>query len=135
MNRSEFLTITKTLLLTFFATLSLDARADSFGMTFSWGPTVACDDTKSPPLRVFNVPSSASYLRITLYNNATGKKHGSAMLAVTSKSSFAYGEFKRETYVGPCSPPANMYRLEVLALDGGGEVKAIATGTLRFPER
>lgn len=108
--------------------------AKSFGMTFSWGETAPCDDPKSPPLEIFNAPSGAAYLQITLFKLKDGENRGSAMAAIAGKSSFSYGAFTpigSHGYKGPCE--AGIYRLEVTALDGGGEEHAIATGTLAFP--
>lgn len=104
----------------------------SFAMSFEWGPTKNCDDTKSPPLEIFNAPGS-KYIQIALFNHSTGEDRGKAVVLSQGVTKFAYGAFKSIDYKGPCSPPTSIYRLEVTALDGAGEIQAIATGTLRFP--
>lgn len=105
----------------------------SFGMTFEWGPTVDCGDTNSPLIEVFNLPSSAHYVRLKLYNHTTGEFRGAGLAQKNEGGQFGYGDFASEGYIGPCSPPSSVYRLEVYALDRGGEIQGIATGTLRFP--
>ena len=104
------------------------------GMTFSWGPTLSCDDSNSPPIDVINPPEGTSYYRIKLFRQSTGEARGSAIVARNTLSEhYPYGAFTPDDYRGPCSPPSGVYRLELYALDGAGEIKALAAGPLEFP--
>lgn len=113
-----------------FSTCAVDS-ALALGLSFDWGPTKECFDTKSPPMRVSGVPAGTTKLRFKMIDlNAPDYPHGGGTVAYSGNGSFPYGAFR---YTGPCPPSPHVYQFTVEALDGSGKTLAKATAKKRFP--
>ena len=105
--------------------------ASAMSLSFSWGPTKKCFDSKSPPMRVKGVPKGTKKLRFRMVDlNAPNYPHGGGTVRWRGKSSIPYGAFR---YKGPCPPNPHTYRFTVEALDGKNKVLAKARAKRRFP--
>lgn len=106
-------------------------QAAAFSMSFEWGPTKKCFDTKSPPISLSGVPAGTKKLRFRMVDlNAPSYPHGGGTVAYAGKNSLPYGAFR---YTGPCPPSPHTYQFSVDALDASGKVLASARARRRFP--
>jgi phosphatidylethanolamine-binding protein (PEBP) family uncharacterized protein len=108
------------------------AMAD-MSMSFEWGPTKKCFDSKSPPITLSSVPAGTAMLEITMVDrNAPGFDHGGGKVPYTGQASLPYGAFK---YQGPCPPMGqHFYRITVKAQDAAGKTLATAKADSPFPK-
>lgn len=105
--------------------------ADAMGLSFSWGPTKKCFDSKSPPMSVSSVPAGTAKIRFKMVDlDAPGYSHGGGTVVYSGNGSLPYGAFK---YTGPCPPSPHTYQFTAEALDGKGKVLAKATARKKFP--
>jgi len=114
--------------------ISLFVAAPAMAMTasFSWGPTKACFDSKSPPFHLSAVPKGTVTLDLRMRDlDAPDFMHGGGKVAYTGQGDLPYGAFR---YKGPCPPEGHhRYRFTVKALDANGKVLATATSDRPFP--
>ncbi|PLX38786.1 MAG: phospholipid-binding protein [Hyphomicrobiales bacterium] len=100
-------------------------------MSFSWGPTKKCFDSKSPPISMRGVPKGTAKLRFRMIDqDAPNYPHGGGTVKWTGKGSLPYGAFR---YKGPCPPRPHTYQITVEALDKSNKVLAKARAKRRFP--
>lgn len=107
--------------------------ASAMGLSFSWGPTKKCFDSKSPPMKLSAVPKGTAKLRFRMVDlDKPDYPHGGGTVKWGGGSSGAlpYGAFR---YKGPCPPSPHTYRFTVDALDSGGKKLATAQASRRFP--
>ncbi len=110
----------------FFAT-----SANSMSMSFSWGPTKKCFDSKSPPITMRKVPEGTKKLRFKMVDlNAPNYPHGGGTVKWKGNGKLPYGAFR---YKGPCPPSPHTYEFTVKALGSGNKVLATAKAKRRFP--
>ena len=110
---------------------SLTAAHADMSVSFEWGPTKACFDSKSPPMRLSGVPEGTTALRITMSDLAAPDfNHGGGKVAYTGQKSLPYGAFG---YKGPCPPEPHTYQFTVKALDANGKTLATAKARRAFP--
>lgn len=113
------------------ATVLSASSAHAFGMSFSWGPTKKCFDSKSPPITLAAVPKETVKVRFRMVDlDAPGYPHGGGTVAYSGKDQIAYGAFR---YKGPCPPSPHTYTITAEALDAKGKVIAKASARKRFP--
>ncbi|MBL0375519.1 phospholipid-binding protein [Rhizobium sp. KVB221] len=112
-------------------TLASAAHAD-MKVSFDWGPTKKCLDSKSPPMKLSGVPEGTVKLDIRMRDqNVPGFMHGGGKVAYEGQKSLPYGAFR---YKGPCPPSGkHKYRFTVKALDGKGKVIGTAQADKMFP--
>ena len=111
--------------------LASAGSASAFDLSFEWGPTKKCFDSKSPPLSLGGVPEQTKKLRFKMVDlNMITYPHGGGSVAYTGKNKLPYGAFR---YKGPCPPSPHTYQLSVEALDAKGKVLAKAKAKRRFP--
>lgn len=104
--------------------------ASAMSMSFEWGPTKKCFDSKSPPISLSDVPSGTAKLRFKMVDlNAIGYPHGGATVTYSGKNKLAYGAFR---YKGPCPPAQHTYQITVDALDKSGKKLATAKARKSF---
>jgi phosphatidylethanolamine-binding protein (PEBP) family uncharacterized protein len=100
-------------------------------VSFEWGPTKACFDPKSPPMKITGVPEGTKQLAISMSDlNAIGFNHGGGTVAYSGQNSLPYGAFQ---YRGPCPPERHTYQFTVKALDANGKKLATARARKAFP--
>lgn len=107
--------------------------AGAMSLSFSWGPTKKCFDSKSPPMTLGGVPDGTVKLRFRMIDqNAPSYPHGGGTVKWSggSKGSLPYGSF---SYKGPCPPNPHTYQFTVDALDKSGKKLATAKAQKRFP--
>ncbi|MRX33236.1 phospholipid-binding protein [Aminobacter sp. MDW-2] len=103
--------------------------AAGMGVSFEWGPTKKCFDSKSPPIVLSNVPAGTVKLEIKMIDQNASYNHGGGNVAFSGQSQLPYGAFK---YKGPCPPSGtHFYKITVKALDASG--KALASGSATQP--
>lgn len=115
------------------AALIFAAPASAMSLSFSWGPTAKCFDSKSPPMTLSGVPKGTVKLRFRMVDlNKPDYPHGGGTVRWSSgaRGSLPYGAFR---YKGPCPPSPHVYRFTVEALDGSGKALAKAQAKRRFP--
>jgi hypothetical protein len=114
----------------FSALLVLPAQAQAaMSVSFDWGPTKSCFDSKSPPMTLKGVPTGTAKLDIQMVDlNAPAFRHGGGRVAYTGQKALPYGAFR---YKGPCPPATHTYQFTVKALDKSG--KTLATAKARKP--
>jgi phosphatidylethanolamine-binding protein (PEBP) family uncharacterized protein len=102
------------------------------GVTFDWGPTKKCFDSKSPPMRLSGVPDGTVKLDIRMVDrNAINFNHGGGKVTYSGNNSLPYGAFK---YRGPCPPTgSHTYVFTVKALDAKGKTIGTAKASKKFP--
>lgn len=107
------------------------AMAD-MNVSFDWGPTKKCFDSKSPPISLSDVPAGTKALDIRMKDmDVPDYNHGGGKVDFSGQKSLAYGAF---SYTGPCPPSGkHKYRFTVKALDSGGKTLATATADKMFP--
>jgi phosphatidylethanolamine-binding protein (PEBP) family uncharacterized protein len=101
-------------------------------VSFDWGSTKKCFDSKSPPISLSGVPAGTKKLDIRMKDmNVPDYNHGGGKVDYTGQKSLGYGAF---SYTGPCPPSGkHKYRFTVKALDAGGKTLATATADKMFP--
>lgn len=120
-------------ILTCVLTLALASAAHAdMKVSFDWGPTKKCLDSKSPPMTLSGVPDGTVKLDIRMRDqNVPGFTHGGGKVAWNGQKSLPYGAFR---YKGPCPPSGkHKYRFTVKALDGKGKVIGTAQADRMFP--
>ena len=106
--------------------------ASAMELSFSWGPTKKCFDSKSPPMTVSKVPNGTEKLKFKMVDrNAMGYRHGGGTVEFKGSGNLPYGAFR---YKGPCPPSPHTYEFTVQAIDMSGKVLAKATARRKFPE-
>ena len=112
------------------ASIAIPALAD-MKVSFEWGPTTKCFDSKSPPINLSGVPEGTAKLDIQMTDrNAMDFRHGGGKVAYDGTNALPYGAFR---YKGPCPPSKHKYRFTVKALDKGGKTLATAQAEKFFP--
>lgn len=110
---------------------ALASPAHAFGLSFDWGPTKKCFDSKSPPIKLTKVPNGTAKIRFRMVDlNAPNYQHGGGTVSFDGKTSLPYGAFR---YTGPCPPSTHTYQISAEALDAKGKVLAKAQARKRFP--
>ncbi len=105
--------------------------ASAMGLSFSWGPTKKCFDSKSPPMTVSAVPAGTKKLKFQMVDlDAPTYPHGGGTVAWTGAGSLPYGAF---SYKGPCPPAPHTYQFTVKAIGEDGKTLATAKASKRFP--
>ncbi|WP_137392879.1 YbhB/YbcL family Raf kinase inhibitor-like protein [Agrobacterium larrymoorei] len=100
-------------------------------VSFEWGPTGKCFDSKSPPFKVSGVPTGTAKLGFDMKDlDAPDFYHGGGKVDYSGASEIPYGAFR---YKGPCPPTKHRYRFIVKALDAKGKELAKATAAKSFP--
>ncbi|MBB3233329.1 phospholipid-binding protein [Phyllobacterium endophyticum] len=102
-------------------------------ISFEWGPTKKCFDSKTPPMQLSGVPQGTANLDIRMQDqNASDFNHGGGKIAYTGENTLPYGAV---SYRGPC-PPAGQhtYMFTVKALDANGKTLATAKAKRKFPQ-
>ncbi|PWW04213.1 hypothetical protein DFR52_101905 [Hoeflea marina] len=103
------------------------ATASAMSMSFSWGPTKKCLDTKSPPIVLSDVPSGTKTLKFKMVDlNYLSFNHGGGTVRYSGRNELPYGAFR---YKGPCPPSMHYYQMTVDAFDANG--KKLATAKAR----
>jgi len=111
--------------------MAVPNAAHAFGLSFEWGQTKKCFDSKSPPIKLSKVPKGTEKVRFKMVDlDAPGYPHGGGTVAYDGKASLPYGAFK---YKGPCPPSPHTYQITGEALDAKGKVIAKASARKRFP--
>ncbi|MEP3436472.1 MAG: YbhB/YbcL family Raf kinase inhibitor-like protein [Hoeflea sp.] len=104
--------------------------ASAMSMSFEWGPTKKCFDSKSPPISLSDVPDGTAKLRFKMVDlNAIGYPHGGGTVSYSGKNKLPYGAFR---YKGPCPPSQHTYQFTVDALDKNGKKLATAKARKSF---
>ena len=128
--RDESMRNNSIFLVTLAAALLAPAAASAMSLSFSWGPTKACFDPHSPPMRLSHVPKGTVTLRFHMTDlDAPSYPHGGGTVRYTGRSRLGYGAFR---YKGPCPPSRHHYRFTVEAIDKSGRVLARARATRPF---
>jgi len=110
----------------------IPVSAHAMSLSFSWGPTKACFDGKSPPMKLGGVPRGTKKLDIRMVDlNMPSYPHGGGRIAYKGKKNLPYGAFR---YKGPCPPSPHTYQFTAKALDANGKVLATAKARKRFPK-
>lgn len=111
--------------------VAMATPAFSMSMSFKWGPTKDCFDSKSPPITVKNVPDGTKKLRFKMIDlNAISYPHGGGTVKWKGNGKLPYGAFR---YKGPCPPSPHTYEISVKALGSGNKVLATAKARRKFP--
>lgn len=114
------------------AALTAGGASADMALSFRWGPTRACLDPNSPPIRVSGLPKGTVALRIRMRDmDAPEFNHGTASVAVSGDAALPYGAF---LYRGPCPAGRHTYRITAEALDNRGYVVGKASASRPFPE-
>jgi phosphatidylethanolamine-binding protein (PEBP) family uncharacterized protein len=122
----------KFLLFASFLSLSLTTAANAeMALSFEWGKTGKCFDSKSPPMSISGVPAGTQTLDIKMKDQNSPYNHGGGKVKYTGQTKLPYGAFK---YQGPCPPIPHTYQFTARALDGNGKVLATAKARRKFPE-
>ena len=101
-------------------------------VSFTWGPTKACFDSKSPPFTISGVPARTKTLSFKMVDlNVPTYPHWGGTVRYTGQKKIPYGAFR---YKGPCPPKPHVYQFTVKALNAAGQTIATATAKRRFPE-
>ena len=112
------------------AAFLVPSSAQAMSLSFSWGPTRSCFDSKSPPMRVSGIPKGTKKLTFRMTDlDARSFYHGGGTVAYRGKGRFGYGAFR---YKGPCPPTRHRYRFTVKAIGASGKVLAKASATRSF---
>ena len=120
-----------TLVMATLAVMAFATPASAMSMSFTWGPTKQCFDSKSPPITLKGVPKGTAKLRFRMIDaDAPNYPHGGGTVSWTGKGSLPYGAFR---YKGPCPPRPHTYQFTAEALDKSGKVLATARARKRFP--
>ena len=110
--------------------LGMTFSASAMSMSFQWGPTKKCFDSKSPPISLSQVPKGTVKLRFKMVDlDAMSYRHGGGTVKYTGKNKLPYGAFR---YKGPCPPVPHTYRFTVDALDKNGKKLATAKASKSF---
>jgi phosphatidylethanolamine-binding protein (PEBP) family uncharacterized protein len=110
--------------------LGMTATASAMSLSFEWGPTKKCFDSKSPPMSLSKVPDGTAKLRFKMVDlNAMNYRHGGGTVKYTGKNKLPYGAFR---YKGPCPPAPHTYQFTVDALDKSGKKLATAKARKSF---
>ncbi|MEZ5811207.1 MAG: phospholipid-binding protein [Rhizobiaceae bacterium] len=113
------------------AVVGLASPAFAMSMSFKWGPTKNCNDSKSPPITVKNVPDGTRKLKFKMVDlNKPTFNHGGGTVTWKGNGDLPYGAFR---YKGPCPPSPHTYEISVIALGSGNKVLATAKSRQRFP--
>ncbi|MEE9923545.1 MAG: YbhB/YbcL family Raf kinase inhibitor-like protein [Brucella anthropi] len=114
------------------AAMATPALSADLGVSFQWGPTKKCFDSKSPPFNITGVPKETKTLTFRMVDrNAMGFEHGGGKVAFNGKAAIPYGAFR---YKGPCPPSgSHNYSWTVKALDAGGKTLAEGKAAKMFP--
>ncbi|XUY29707.1 YbhB/YbcL family Raf kinase inhibitor-like protein [Agrobacterium sp. rho-8.1] len=100
-------------------------------VSFEWGPTSKCFDSKSPPFKVTGVPAGTVKLGFDMKDlDAPDYYHGGGKVDYSGQSDIPYGAFR---YKGPCPPTKHRYRFTVKALDAKGKELNKAVAAKSFP--
>ncbi len=111
--------------------LALPNSAHAFSLSFEWGQTKKCFDSKSPPIKLSKVPKGTEKIRFRMVDlDAPGYPHGGGTVVYGGKAFLPYGAFK---YKGPCPPSPHTYQITGEALDAKGKVLGKASARKRFP--
>lgn len=106
------------------------SSASAMGLSFSWGPTKKCFDSKSPPMKVSGVPKGTVKLKFRMVDlNAPGYNHGGGTVKYKGSGKLGYGAFR---YKGPCPPAPHVYKFTVKAVNAKGKTLAKASAKKRF---
>lgn len=107
------------------------AASADMSMSFTWGPTKKCFDSKSPPITMSGVPEGTKKIKFVMVDkDAPSFSHGGGSVNWTGKKSLPYGAFR---YKGPCPPSPHTYQFTAKAVDGYGKTLATARASRRFP--
>lgn len=114
--------------------VSSNAYAADMGVAFEWGPTKQCFDSKSPPIKLSNVPQGTAKLLIKMIDqNASSFDHGGGSVAFKGQAQLPYGAFK---YKGPCPPSGtHFYKITVNAVDASGKTLSTSSATQPFSKK
>lgn len=114
--------------------VSSNAYAADMGVAFEWGPTKQCFDSKSPPIKISNVPQGTAKLLIKMMDkNASDFNHGGGNVAYKGQAQLPYGAFK---YKGPCPPSGtHFYKITVKAVDASGKTLSSGSATQPFSKK
>ncbi|MDP8252572.1 MULTISPECIES: YbhB/YbcL family Raf kinase inhibitor-like protein [Pseudochrobactrum] len=114
--------------------VSSNAFAADMGVAFEWGPTKKCFDSKSPPIKLSNVPQGTAKLLIKMIDqNASSFDHGGGSVAFKGQAQLPYGAFK---YKGPCPPSGtHFYKITVKAVDASGKTLSSGSATQPFSKK
>ncbi len=118
------------IVVTSLAVLAVTSPAFSMSMSFKWGPTKKCFDSKSPPITVKGVPEGTKKLKFKMVDlNARSYPHGGGTVKWKGNGKLPYGAFR---YKGPCPPSPHTYEFTVKAVGSGNKVLATAKAKRRF---
>lgn len=111
-----------------------NAFAADMSVAFEWGPTKKCFDSKSPPIKLSNVPQGTAKLLIKMIDqNASSFDHGGGSVAFKGQAQLPYGAFK---YKGPCPPSGtHFYKITVKAVDASGKTLSSGSATQPFSKK
>lgn len=114
--------------------VSSNAFAADMGVAFEWGPTKKCFDSKSPPIKLSNVPQGTAKLLIKMIDqNASSFDHGGGSVAFKGQAQLPYGAFK---YKGPCPPSGtHFYKITIKAVDASGKTLSSGSATQPFSKK
>ena len=104
--------------------------ASAMSLSFEWGPTKKCFDSKSPPIKLGAVPKGTAKIRFKMVDlNAISYPHGGGTVKYAGKNNLPYGAFR---YKGPCPPTTHTYQITATALDAKGKKLAVAKARRSF---
>lgn len=113
------------------AIAGIASPAFPMSMSFKWGQTKKCFDSKSPPITVRSVPEGTKKLRFKMVDlNKPTFNHGGGTVTWKGNGNLPYGAFR---YKGPCPPSPHTYEISVKALGSGNKVLGSAKARQRFP--
>lgn len=109
--------------------VAVPASASAMSLSFSWGPTKKCFDSKSPPMTISKVPKGTVKLKIKMADLNSSYNHGGGTVKYKGSGKLPYGAFR---YKGPCPPSPHTYKFTVRAVDAKGKTLAKASAKKRF---
>ncbi len=84
--------------------LALPTAASAMSLSFSWGPTKKCFDSKSPPLRVSGIPKGTKKLRFHMTDlDARSYNHGGGTVTYKGRGRLGYGAFAIRALARPAA--------------------------------
>ena len=117
------LTITSVFFTTVLAQSVSPARADEFGIEFTWDPDMKrCFSEVSPEIKLHNVPEGTTQLRVKMVDrDAPSFSHGGGKVDYNGESSVPQGALNK--WKGPC-PPSGTHTYEFIVDARVGKKKA-----------